>query len=165
MVVSDRIVIMRSGKIEQVGTPKEIYIRPKTIFTANFIGEANFMEGCIDKVKKNFSLVDIGEKIKVFSTEFEENEPVVIAIRPENILLKPRWINGCNALHGVVDDVIFLGEKTRYEIKVGDKRLVVKASETKKLKKGEKVTTFLNPKSILIYKYPSAGLRGELKLE
>ena len=87
LTMSDKIVVLKDGLIEQVGTPTEIYNEPANRYVANFIGESNIIDGVMKKDylvsfdKKNFECVDFG---------FKPNEPVDVVIRPEDIDIVPR---------------------------------------------------------------------------
>lgn len=122
LTMSDKIVVMKDGLIEQVGTPTQIYNEPANEYVANFIGESNILEGVMKKDylvsfdDKNFECVDFG---------FEKNEKVDVVIRPEDIDIKPR---GKGQLNGQVISVLFKG--VHYEIIVETKK---GASKTVKL--------------------------------
>ncbi|PAB59659.1 ABC transporter ATP-binding protein [Anaeromicrobium sediminis] len=89
MSMSDRIIIMNKGNIEQVGTPKEIYEKPATAFIADFIGEANIIDTKIIDKKDKAVTISIGEKEFKLSIDkdFEKDEDVLIVIRPEAVEL------------------------------------------------------------------------------
>ena len=114
LTMSDKIVVMREGIIEQVGTPTEIYNEPNNEYVANFIGESNIIEGVMKKDylvnfdDKDYECVDFG---------FKENEKVDVMIRPEDIRIKSR---GKGKLNGQVLSVLFKG--VHYEVIVETKR-------------------------------------------
>ena len=103
--MSDRIVVMNDGEIEQVGTPAEIYNRPRTRFVASFVGTLNHLEG--EVVDVGAGVVRIGETL-VFAAAPIENGRVgerrALALRPEAVRLGPA-INGENSLSAVLEDV------------------------------------------------------------
>lgn len=114
LTMSDKIVVLKDGLIEQVGTPTEIYNEPANRYVANFIGESNIIDGVMKKDylvsfdKKNFECVDFG---------FKTNEPVDVVIRPEDIDIVPR---GKGKLNGQVISTLFKG--VHYEIIVETKK-------------------------------------------
>jgi len=81
MVMSDRIVVMKDGIIQQMGTPKDIYNEPVNRYVANFIGESNIINGIY--IKKNLVRF-LGTDFKVVGYEFDDNEAVDVVIRPED---------------------------------------------------------------------------------
>ena len=103
MTLGDRIVIMRDGEIQQVGTPQDIYNEPQNAFVADFIGESNILNGMMVKDL----LVEInGHRFECVDTGFGENKPVDVVIRPEDIqLVKP----DDSHISGVVQSVTFKG--------------------------------------------------------
>ena len=113
LTMSDKIVVMKDGGIEQIGTPLEIYNEPVNAYVARFIGESNIVEGVMPsdyKVRfddKNFECRDFG---------FRPGEPVDVLIRPEDIeIVKPRD----GVLRGTVKSVVFKG--VHYELMVETK--------------------------------------------
>ena len=114
LTMSDKIVVMRGGNIEQVGTPTEIYNEPNNEYIANFIGESNIIDG----VMKQDYLVNFDERdYKCVDFGFKENEKVDVLIRPEDIQIKDR---GQGKLNGQVLSVLFKG--VHYEVIVETKR-------------------------------------------
>ena len=114
LTMSDKIVVMKDGNIEQIGTPMEIYNEPINRYVANFIGQSNIMDGIMKKDylvnfdDKNFECVDYG---------FKEKEPVDVVIRPEDIEIKKK---GRGKMNGQVISVMFKG--VHYEVIVETKR-------------------------------------------
>ena len=110
LTMSDRVVVMNNGKIEQIGTPTDIYNEPANAFVADFIGEANILNGIM---KEDCTVILQGREIKCIDTGFESYQPVDVVIRPEDIeIVKPE--NGL--LTGIVTSVVFKG--VHYEMEV-----------------------------------------------
>ena len=108
LTMSDKIVIMREGNIEQVGTPTEVYNTPINEYCARFIGDSNIIDG----IMKKDNLVSFDEEDYVCEDYgFAENEPVDIVIRPEDIDIVPR---NRGLLNGEIKSVLFKG--VHYEI-------------------------------------------------
>ncbi len=110
LTMSDKIVVMKEGEIQQVGTPQDIYNEPVNRYVANFIGESNIVPGRMLEDKKvrfddiTFDCVDVG---------FKENEPVDVVIRPEDIDIVPV---DQGKMTGTVESVLFKG--VHYEVMV-----------------------------------------------
>ena len=103
LTMSDTIVVMNKGKIQQIGTPQDIYNEPKNAFVADFIGESNILDGVMldDYLVKFF-----GRKFQCVDKGFEKNEPVDVVIRPEDIdIVPPEQGHLC----GTVTSVTFKG--------------------------------------------------------
>ena len=114
LTMSDKIVVMRDGNIEQIGTPMEIYNEPVNRYVANFIGQSNIMDGIM---KKDY-LVNFDDKdFECVDYDFKENEPVDVVIRPEDIEIKKK---GRGKMNGQVISVMFKG--VHYEVIVETKR-------------------------------------------
>ena len=84
--MSDTIVVMNEGKIQQIGTPEDIYNEPKNAFVADFIGESNIIDGIMHE---DFVVGMYGRKFKCLDKGFAPNEPVDVVIRPEDIDIVP----------------------------------------------------------------------------
>ena len=84
LTLSDRVVVMSEGKIQQIGTPTDIYNEPQNCFVADFIGESNILSGTMIKDKK---VQFCGQVFDCIDTGFGENNPVDVVIRPEDIYL------------------------------------------------------------------------------
>ena len=113
LTMSDKIVVMKEGEIQQIGTPTDIYNEPVNEFVANFIGESNIIEGMmIDDYKVVFE----GRRFDCVDKGFDKNEVVDVVIRPEDLDIVPR---GQGKLKGVVKSVLFKGVHYEVETKVG----------------------------------------------
>ncbi|WP_244991586.1 ABC transporter ATP-binding protein [Clostridium senegalense] len=111
LTMSDRIVVMNNGVIEHVGTPSEIYEKPRTKFVANFIGETNLFEGTVLERGEELYLVDnkFGEDILIGHTENSITEEICLAIRPERIKLSNNIDNGMVGIKVKVKERIYNG--------------------------------------------------------
>lgn len=121
--LSDRVVVMNHGRIEQAGTPIEIYNTPQTAFVAAFVGTVNTLRGTLASNGETV-LVD-GQPVKVSTPASHKHagEPVVINLRPENVLLhdgSPEY----NRLLARVDNITFLGSIVRVQLNVGGNALM-----------------------------------------
>jgi len=170
MAISDRIAVMKKGRILQVGTPQELYMNPKHVFVANFIGESNFLEGHIVKVDKKYSVIELrgGLKIKVADTTKRGGERVVLAVRPETIDLRKGKKKEDNSLLGRIEKFRFEGINIRYEIRLENEDMIVVVRPSmvgEWLNIGEEVVVHLPMEKTYVFRYPSKGLRSELAVE
>ncbi len=129
MAMADRIVIMNRGRVEQVGTPREIYYHPKSRFTSDFIGESNFLAARIIGADEAYRLLELPEGVQLRATA-EPQAPasgeLLLAVRPEHITLRTDRPAGChNVLEGEVLEITFMGATLRYHVAVGQKILIV----------------------------------------
>lgn len=168
MSISDRVIVMKNGRIIEAGTPLELYSRPKNIFTANFIGEANFLTGIIKGINKNGCNIKVGDfHLNTERQEGCKGERVVLAFRPEFAFFTKK--GKFNIIKGEVVDTIYSGSIARLIVELvnGDKITVKKALTFERIqfKPGELVKLSILPKDILVFPYPEKGLHKELELE
>lgn len=170
MAISDRIAVMKKGKIKQVGTPKELYMSPQNVFVANFIGESNFLEGYILEKGTKETSVEIrgGIRVQALNNTAEKGDRVVLAVRPEAFVLQETSNKAKNSIAGIVERVTFEGTTIRYEIMLQnqDKIVIVKPSMVGRwVKVEEKVSVHFLPENAHVFPYPEAGLKEELAVE
>jgi spermidine/putrescine transport system ATP-binding protein len=121
LALSDRVAVMRAGRLEQVGAPAEVYERPRTRFVAGFVGESSLVEGRMDGVRGDDWLVrtDLGE-LKVRSVEggrFRNGDSVTLAIRPERVRLRNVASGPVeNGVEASVTGVTYGGAGRRYQL-------------------------------------------------
>jgi spermidine/putrescine transport system ATP-binding protein len=129
MTLSDRIVVMRDGEIQQVGTPRALYARPGNQFVAKFIGKNNLMRGRIVGVDANEVLVELGPAAQVAAPTdgtLRSGQLVDLSIRPEQVQLAvPAPAAGLNMLRGVVESRTFLGNLVYYFVRLSADTLVL----------------------------------------
>lgn len=117
MIISDRIAVMSRGRVEQLGTPQEIYERPRTHFVADFIGEANVIPARVVRLADGYADVRVGEvQLRAPGREgLVEGASVAMVVRPENILLGPDAARQqVNRLRAVVKSRTYEGPSIRY---------------------------------------------------
>ena len=126
MSISDRIVVMRNAKIEQIGTPDEIYRHPKSIFVADFIGRSNFFD--VDSVEEqgngNAKISLLGQSLTVASGAQGASKTQLL-VRPESIKVSSHE----GFMKATVEDVVFYGEHVEYELSFNGKRIVAVVSD------------------------------------
>ena len=132
MSLSDRIAVMDSGRIEQVGTPAEIYESPRTSFVAAFIGDTNFLEGrvldCPDREYCRLAIAGMPEILCFNDKLIRPGQPIYLSIRPEKVHIsreRPEEKPQRNYLPAVVEDVIYLGSNTKYWVRAAGYRIQV----------------------------------------
>ena len=129
MSLSDRIVILRDGSIQQIGSPFEVYARPDNCFVADFIGKANFLEIMVEKVYPDHR-IDInlfGRKLTIpeVKKSFQENEKALLVLRPESIQLTKKKPD---SITGTIREIVFLGNQMTYIIELGNQLITVEMS-------------------------------------
>ncbi len=148
LTMSDTIVVMNQGYIQQVGTPEDIYNEPKNAFVADFIGDSNIIpsvmveDRLVNILGANFACVDIG---------FGRNKPVDVVIRPEDIdLVKPE--NGI--ISGRVTSLLFKGVHYEMEVTAGGREWLVHSTDLFPV--GSEVGISVDPYDIQIMNKPES---------
>jgi spermidine/putrescine transport system ATP-binding protein len=120
LTMSDRLVVMNAGRIEQLGSPRELYEYPATRFVANFIGTSNILTGRLERKGDAWALAGLGPDQRVVVTDAGQaahGEEVELAVRPEKVVLRaehdPPPPDRC-ALRATVTEVVYLGTSTQY---------------------------------------------------
>lgn len=170
MSISDRLVIMKAGRIVEVGTPLELYLSPKQIFTANFLGEANFISASVEECQAGRVIASVnGWKLEFPGSGFARGERLVLAVRPESILLSPTERDRDLEWTGVVKEHVLLGDIIRTEVELENgSRLISEMpnQDARGLKNiREQVRIAFVEERVLPYPFPAQGLDAELALE
>ncbi len=169
MSISDRVVVMKAGKIIEDGTPLQLYLRPKMIFTANFLGEANFLRGTVIQQTSTGVVVQAEDThLQTIDRTREVGEEVIIAVRPEFVSIA-RGHGDKNRLRGKVGDVRFMGQIVRYEVEIAEGRTMYVEHPIcfgeLEIEPLDEVTLGMSPHHTMIYSVPKHGLEKELQLE
>ena len=148
LTMSDTIVVMNQGYIQQMGSPEDIYNEPQNAFVADFIGESNIIEGIMIQDR----LVQIlGAKFDCVDTGFGQNKPVDVVIRPEDVdLVEPEK----GTITGVVTHLIFKGVHYEMEVQANGFEWLVHSTDLFPV--GQKVGIHVDPFDIQIMKKPES---------
>jgi spermidine/putrescine transport system ATP-binding protein len=120
LTMSDRLAVMADGRVEQVGTPDEVYEEPATAYVADFLGLSNLMEGQVSAANGNGTCrVRVGDQDLTARSTDTPAGSVKLVIRPERVRLLPTGSIGVNCLHGTVDRVIYLGATRQVVVRLG----------------------------------------------
>lgn len=144
LTMSDTLVVMNKGVIQQIGTPVDIYNEPKNRFVADFIGESNIIEGIMHE---DYLVEFSGKKFKCVDKDFAKNEKVDIVIRPEDIdITTPE--NGL--LEGIVTSVVFKGVHYEMLVESQDYEYMIQSTDMQPV--GSEVGLTFNPEDIHVMK-------------
>jgi ABC-type Fe3+/spermidine/putrescine transport system ATPase subunit len=162
--LSDRIAIMKFGRLEQVGTPEEVYYRPETPFVRDFLGKTFLLPGKIAAVSDQHVQVEVRD-IGASSLTLQRNHVIspsngfpaigqaaMIAIRPEKISLSDSRSDGhANVVQGTLQASQFLGDRYEYTVTLGSETRVIVSPEGHNLKPGEKIFLELKSEGISLW--------------
>jgi spermidine/putrescine transport system ATP-binding protein len=130
LAMSDRIAVMNGGKVEQIGSPREIYDQPRTAFVADFIGSLNAFDLRVDELVGEHAVMrldDGGRLVAGLGADCRLGETVRVAVRPERVRIASAGttpLNGGSRVDGTVAQVVFLGMYTQFHVDTRVGRLV-----------------------------------------
>jgi iron(III) transport system ATP-binding protein len=139
MSLSDRIVVMRDGQIEQVGTPEDVYARPVSHYVADFVGRINVLPGrVVERVAGRASIETLGHRIEL-AAERCPTDAVLLLARPEALRIVAET---ARAMDGVVEELEYRGDQIEYRVRVGPALLIAIESAldlTRRVREGDRV--------------------------
>ncbi len=145
LTMSDTIVVLRNGIIQQIGTPQDIYNEPKNAFVADFIGESNILPGIM---AHDYLVRFLGREFECVDAGFGTEQPVEVVVRPEDVDIIPISAVNSNAMEGIVKSVLFMG--VHYEIQVLANGFIWTVHTTDAVNPGESVGLEILPDAIHI---------------
>jgi len=152
--MSDTVVVMNKGKIQQIGTPIDIYNEPKNAFVADFIGESNIIDGVM---KEDYEVTFAGHTFKCLDSGFAPGEEVDVVVRPEDVDIVP---TSRGMVRGRVTSVTFRG--VHFEIIVDVRGFKWMIQTTDEHHEGENVWLYIEPDAIHIMKKSKySGMYGD----
>ncbi len=145
LTMSDTVVVMRGGEIQQIGTPQDIYNEPKNAFVADFIGESNILVGTmLDDYRAAF----LGREFPCVDAGFGKNTPVDVVLRPEDVKLKSMETDIPGAPRGTVLSTLFKGVHWEMRVQVDEAELLVHSTHNRE--PGTQVQVTVAPADIQI---------------
>ena len=155
LTMSDRIAVMHRGRIEQVGTPEDLYDRPASSFVADFIGTTNLLAGSVESLGPDVATVclDSGDRCVIASGGRRPGQTVHVSIRPEAIEIAPA--NGSKPdarLRAEIEQVAYLGAAVQYHIRTerGLALTVLAGKSSKRFESGDSVVLSWAPSDALV---------------
>ena len=152
--MSDTVVVMNEGRIQQIGTPEDIYNEPKNAFVADFIGESNILDG----IMREDRLVEMfGHKFDCVDIGFGKNEPVDVVVRPEDIdVVEPEK----GQLSGTVSSITFKGVHYEIIVDINDFKWMIQSTDSPAV--GDVIGISIPPQDIHIMKKSEySGMFGD----
>jgi spermidine/putrescine transport system ATP-binding protein len=161
-------VILRKGKIIQMGTPAEIYDNPVSPFVQHFVGEANFFCGTIQEKNEEGSLIKCdGLKVGARPTGIPVGSEVCVGVKSERCFVIPGKEEGLNNLPGTLERELFLGRLSSVEMssEYGKLKAKVPAEVSATIDEGDEVTLHFDREQAIVFPIPDEGLEKELEVE
>jgi ABC-type Fe3+/spermidine/putrescine transport system ATPase subunit len=148
MTLSDHIVVMNAGHIEQRGAPKAVYQQPRTRYVMEFLGQVNTLPARVERVDGTLCAVAGGGAFAVDGDDWHEGEAAAVAVRSEGLRLVPAG----GQLHGRVVTATYLGASTEYLLDVDGGQVRVEVSADMELPTGASVEIAVCPGSVKVWK-------------
>lgn len=125
LVLSDRIALFNEGRIEQLGTVEDLYLRPSTQFSAKFLGESNLIHGTVESAGM-LSVSDSAPLRYINTDEGRVGQTASVLVRPERIAVLERDEDADNTMQGRITQVLYLGSARRLEVLCGDMLVLIR---------------------------------------
>jgi ABC-type Fe3+/spermidine/putrescine transport system ATPase subunit len=156
MTMSDQVIVMQAGRVEQHGTPREVYNQPKTRQVMDFLGQVNHLPGHVEALEGGLYACYDGGKLAVLLSEedWKIGEPVSIAFRSESACLSVPTGRG---LVGTIDAATFIGSAIEYIVLVGTTHIRVSGSTEDALSPGDMAELQIAPRGIQVWKLATGG--------
>lgn len=142
--MSDTVVVMNEGKVQQIGSPIDIYNEPENAFVADFIGESNILDGVM---RADYRAFFSGREFRCLDAGFGVNEPVDIVVRPEDVDIVKK---GDGMLDGIVTSVTFRGVHFEIIVDIGGFKWMIQTTDEHR--EGDEVGLFIEPDAIHVMK-------------
>jgi iron(III) transport system ATP-binding protein len=150
LALSHEIAVMNAGQVEQIGSPRDIYERPRNKFVADFVGLTNFLDATVEAPDADYDdgyrvESSIGRLSVTSMDQFTKGAAVLISVRPEDIELYEKRPDGPNVIEGKVDFKVFLGEYMDYQIRIGERLMLARTHPSFKVPVGDSVFLKMSP--------------------
>ena len=150
LALSHHIAVMSAGRIQQIGTPREIYERPHNQFVADFVGSTNFIDGQVTAREAEGDYVAVQTELGTLRALTVEpvrpGDRVVLSVRPEDVQLsEAKPATEVNVMHGMVDQKVFIGEAMDWQLKVGQRIVMSRSHPSIRTPIGQPTYAFVDP--------------------
>ena len=153
LALSHEIAVMNEGHIVQIGSPRDIYDRPRNKFVADFVGATNFINGTVAATDADAGRYhidsEIGRLVSSSAESLQIGDKVVLSVRPEDVELSDRPFEDGNRFVGTVNAKIFLGDYLDFQVQVRERVLLTKAHSSLRTPIDEKVQVRINPEKCI----------------
>jgi spermidine/putrescine transport system ATP-binding protein len=148
LAMSDRIAVMNGGRVEQIGSPRDIYERPETAFVADFIGSLNALELTVDELVGAYAVMRLGGGGRVIAPASSDTRPgdsLRVAVRPERVHIgaaEATRTDGGSWLDGTITEIVYLGMYTQFHVQTRAGRIIsnrLADESTSRLEPGSRV--------------------------
>ena len=156
LALSHEIAVMSEGRIQQIGSPREIYERPLNSFVADFVGSTNFLDGSVlgpDGADGRYRVrTEIGDLTVLATESLRAEDKVLLSVRPEDVELQESKPDGVNVREARVDQKVFLGECVDFQVKLGERTLLSRRHPSLRTPIGHPIFVHLDPDKCIALK-------------
>ena len=157
LALSHEIAVMNEGRIQQVGTPRDVYERPRNSFVADFVGSTNFLDGEVlgpaEGDNRYRVRTPIGDLSVLASEPLAAQDKVLVSVRPEDLTLSESKPDAAeNVWHGRIDQKIFLGVVVDFQVKLGERLLMSRQHPSLRTPIGEPIYVRMDPEKCVALK-------------
>jgi len=152
LALSHQIGVMKDGRLQQIGSPRDIYEQPANQFVADFVGTTNFIEGTVQGLSPGCCVVrsEIGDIRVRTEHPLQDASRVVVSVRPEDVELTETRPDGENIWEGRVDQKVFLGEAVDFQVRLGSRTLLSRCHPTLRTKVEDTIFVRLSPEKCVV---------------
>ena len=156
LALSHAIAVMNRGRIEQIGTPREIYERPVNPFVADFVGSSNFLDATVRALDAASGFYRVESALGIMKAlgldPLKPGDNVVVSVRPEDVHLSEARPDGENVWQGTVDQKVFLGETVDFQVLVGERQVQSRAHPSLRTPVGDPIFLRVEPEKCVALK-------------
>jgi iron(III) transport system ATP-binding protein len=154
LALSHEIAVMNAGRVVQIGSPRDIYERPRDKFVADFVGLTNFLDATVvarEDGREHCYRVNssIGQLVVTSMDSFAGGDAVLVSVRPEDVELCEQRPEGPNVIEATVDFKVFLGEYMDYQVRIGERQVLARVHPSFKVAVGGTVWLRLDPEKCI----------------
>jgi iron(III) transport system ATP-binding protein len=161
LALSHEIAVMNGGQIVQIGSPRDIYERPRNKFVADFVGLTNFLEATVDSAEAEAGRyrvnATIGSLLVSSLDPYSKGSKALISVRPEDVHISQTRPDAVNVVEAKVELKVFLGEYLDYQVSVGDHQMLARVHPSVKASVGDTVFVSMDPEKCILVQ--DAGVR------
>jgi iron(III) transport system ATP-binding protein len=150
LAISDRVIVMNRGRIEQIGSPETIYNRPESVFVADFVGAANLIEGRVKGTHDGRSVFETAGGVLITAAMPAKGGETILALRSAYIGLQGPAGVGANVAHGTIHRRMFHGDFIQYVVDWPAGQLIVRRPPTEMIEEGAAVTVSFSPEHCVL---------------